>query len=182
MLDNYKPIDLEGLLKLFTFSDKAALERYAKSLVIHQGDFVALIMACQRGVLPLSYRPHFSRRLPPHLEVSKEDRLALEQNGVGLLKPRAQKTMRKVFQLFKERKTLAGHMFYTRGLYEWHFACFDQNDLLEESGNHWVHGAHIHFVNWLWPHLDPREVWSQFARTGEKPGSSLHLRHDSGRL
>jgi hypothetical protein len=86
---------------------------------------------------------------------SEEDHRALSENEVGLLKPRVRKTMRKVFQLFKERRTLAGHMFYTPGLHEWHFFSFDQNDLLETSGNHRVQGAHIHFLNWLWPHIEP---------------------------
>ncbi|MEI6137370.1 MAG: hypothetical protein WCQ48_08180, partial [Chloroflexota bacterium] len=81
---------------------------------------MALILACQRGILPLSHRPHYSQRVPEHLEPSAEDRRALEESGVGRLKPRAQKTMRKVFQLFKERRTLAGHMFYNAGLHEWH--------------------------------------------------------------
>ena len=180
MLVDYEPVDLKGLLTLFTFDNKVALERYARSVVIHQKDFVAFILACQHGALPLRHRAHFSQRLPEHLVPSDEDRHALEENGVGLLKPRARKTMRKVFQLFKERRTLAGHMFYTPGLHEWHFVSFDQNDLLERSGNHWVHGAHIHFVNWLWPHIEPREVWSRFVRHSEKPNSSLHLRHSSG--
>lgn len=177
---DYKQVNLKGLLTLFTFDNKAALERYVRSVVIHQRDFVAFILACQRGALPLSHRAHFSGRLPKHLVPSEEDRRALEENGVGLLKPRAAKTTRKVFQLFRERRTLAGHMFFTPGLHEWHFFSFDQNDLLESSGNHWVQGAHMHFVNWLWPHVDPREVWSRFVCDSEKPNSSLHLRHSSG--
>jgi len=180
MLVDYEAVDLKGLLTLFTFDNKVALKRYARSVVIHQRDFVALILACQRGALPLRHRAHFSQRLREHLVPSDEDRRALEENGVGLLKPRARKTMSKVFQLFKERRTLAGHMFYTPSLHEWHFFSFDQNDLLESSGNRWAHGAHIHFVNWLWPHVEPREVWSRFVRDSEKPSSSLHLRHSSG--
>ena len=180
MYSDYEPVDLRGLLTLFTFDNKAPLELYARSIVIHQRDFVAVILGCHRGSLPLHHRVHFSERVPDHLVPSEEDRRAIEENGLGLLKPRAAKTMRKVFQLFKERRTLAGHMFYTARLHEWHFFCFDQNDLLESSGNHWVQGAHIHFINWLWPHVDPREVWSRFVRHSEKPHSTLHLRHASG--
>lgn len=176
----YEPRDLEGFLKLFTFDNRRALERYARSLVIHSADFVAFIETCKRGVLPLRHRAHYSERLPEHLALTQDDHQALRRNGVGPLKPRAAKTVRKVFQTFKERQTLAGHMFFTPGLHEWHFFALDQNDLLDDRKNHWAHGAHFHFVNWLWPQLDPREVWSRLVIQREKPGSSLHVRHDSG--
>jgi hypothetical protein len=88
--------------------------------------------------------------------------------------------MTKVTQMFIERRNLAGHMFFTGGLHEWHFFSFDQNDLVEGTRNHWKGGAHVHFINWLWPHINPREMWAQFTLEAKKPNSALHIRHEVG--
>jgi len=174
---DYQPSDLEGLLTLFTFSDRRELIRYAKTVVLEGSDLAALILTCQKGNFPLQHRAFFSEHTPPHLVPTHSGREAIRANGVGPLTPRAAKTMRKVFQLFRERRELAAHMFYTEGLHEWHLMTFDQNDLLDGPGNHWSYGPHVHFINWLWPHRDPRHLWAGVVREGKKPSGSLHIRH-----
>jgi hypothetical protein len=43
--------------------------------------------------------------------------------------------------------------------------------------SHWVHGAHIHFVNWLWPGLTGQRVWETFANEKPKFRGALHVRY-----
>lgn len=178
---DYQPVDPQGLLTLFTFDNKKALKRFAERLVIHQADFVALILEASSGTFPLRYRAHHSQREPKHLHPTEEDRQALGENGIGPLKPAARKTLNKFVQMLRDRQHLSGHMFYTGNLHEWHFICFDQRDLAENlDRNHWTGGSHVHFINWLWPNIDPHEMWRRFVEDGEKPNSTLHIRHDSG--
>ena len=94
---------------------------------------------------------------------------------MGLLGGDARKFVRKMFQLFEERKYLVGHMFYTPDLNEWHFFCFDQRDIEGEKENHWEQGPHVHFLNWVWPRLDAQAVSSKFVKGKYKPGKSMHI-------
>ena len=174
---DYQPSALEGLLSLFTFSDRRELIRYARTVVLDGSDLAAFILTCQTGKFPLRHRAFFSERPPSHLVPTDSDREAIQANEVGPLTPSAAKTVRKVSQLFVERRELAAHMFYTEGLHEWHLMTFDQNDLIESPGNHWSHGPHVHFINWLWTHRDPRDLWAGVVRAGKKPSGSLHIRH-----
>lgn len=116
--------------------------------------------------------------IPAEAVLSDADHEALQTNGVGLLKPRALKTVRKLGALFEKRHWLVGHMFYTAGLHEWHFCYFDQRDTEAQRKNHWERGAHIHFVNWLWPNLEPRSLWADFVSQNKPPGGALHIRYD----
>jgi hypothetical protein len=63
----YQPKDLEGLLRLFTFDNKRELKKYARNLVIHQSDLVALIRTCRAGGGPFAYAACFPERAPSHL-------------------------------------------------------------------------------------------------------------------
>jgi hypothetical protein len=162
---------------LFTFAKKKELERYARTLVVRRRDFVDMILACQQGQLPFRYGVHFRRSaprdLPPVFKASSD--------GAGGRPELDPKKFLVVFnRLRHESWWAAAHLFYTPGFYEWHLFIFHHHDLDVEDDNHWTGGTHMHFVNWLWPRLDPERVWKEFMRTGKKPGSSLHLRHESG--
>ncbi len=172
--------DPRGFLKLFTFDKKRDLAKYTRTIVLYQRDFVDVVLACQEGALPFRHRAHYSERVPAHLVPSAEGLEALAGNRVGLLKPQARNTVRKIGHLMRERRWYAGHMFYTQNFYEWHFLVFDRADQAEGLESHWRGGSHLHFVNWLWPRLDPQEVWARFVEHNEKPASSLHIRDNSG--
>jgi hypothetical protein len=178
MHDEGRAVAVKRLLTLFTLDRKRSLETYARSLVIHTGAFADVVIACQRGLLPLRHRAHSDHVAPSRLIPSRDELQALARNERGPLQPVPRKALRKLREL--TRSWSAGHMFYTAGLYEWHFFAFDARDQDPSNANHWTHGAHVHFVNWLWPRLDPDEMWTAFVKNGTKPGAALHIRDDLG--
>ncbi|HXP80906.1 MAG TPA: hypothetical protein VN976_13455 [Verrucomicrobiae bacterium] len=168
--------NLEGLLKLFEFDKKRELERYCRSTVISKSDFANLVLACEMSGVPFLHQISYRDIVPEHLHLSDIDHKALADNGVGPLGPEAAKAVRKMAQIFEERRYLVGHMFHNPDRSRWHFFCFDQRDLEERRPNHWKEGSHVHFMNWLWPNQDAQTVWSGFVTGNYKPGSSIHLR------
>jgi hypothetical protein len=168
--------NLEVLLKIFTFGKKKDLERYCRSLVVNGSDFVAWILHCELRGDPFIHQITYRDIVPGHLDPSDSELKALANNGLGELGPEAAKAVRKMGQMFEERRYLVGHMFYTPNLSEWHFFCFDQRDLEDERPNHWKEGPHVHFINWLWPGQDAKSVWSNFVGENQRPGNAIHLR------
>jgi len=167
--------DPESLLKIFAFDKKKDLEKHCKDTTIHQADFVAFIWACEDNKLPWKHQILSRSFAPKHLEPTKEDFLALFANGVGELKGKAAKVVKKTQQLFVDRRYLVGHIFYNHDFSNWHFLYFDQRDF-EAFGNHWEHGPHIHLLNHLWPNLDGQILWESFSSGNVKLNGSLHIR------
>jgi hypothetical protein len=165
--------DIKGFLTLFTFEKKRDLEKYCREFTIYSSDFVAFILACEGNRLPFLHLIHYRDFVPEHLNPTDNDLAALSANPVGPLQPDAQKT---VFQIFRDRRQLVGHIFYVPGTFEWHFFQFDQRDL-EDTANHWKEGSHIHFLNWLWPNYDAKTVWANFTSGKVKLNDSLHVRY-----
>lgn len=169
--------NIEAFLKLFTFDKKRDLEKYCRELVIYSGDFADFIVTCELGRLPFLHMIHYRDHVPRHLNPTDEDLAALASNAVGPLQPAAQKTMRKINQMFRDRRYLVGHIFYVPNQAEWHFFQFDQRDLEDERANHWKEGAHVHFLNWLWPNYDAKTLWENFTSGKAKINDSLHVRY-----
>jgi hypothetical protein len=165
-----------GLLKLFTFSRKRTLEKHARGLVLNQTEFVRLIELCHLGLLRLRHGVHYHRPPhPKHLIPTDADRDALATGRSGeLLSPAAQKTVRKIMQMFRETQWSAGHVFLGPEPHHWHLFIFGKEDEAPR-GNHWRGGPHVHFVNWLWPRLDAQVVWDAYVSDGTRPTSSLHI-------
>jgi len=171
----------ETLLKLFTFDKKRELEQYCRKIVINSSAFADFILSCEFGQFPFLHKIHYQDHVPEHLYLSDKDSAALAANPVGPLQPDAQKAVRKMSQMFRERRYLVGHIFYVPDLSNWHFFQFDQRDL-EDEENHWKEGAHIHFFNWLWPNYDAKTLWANFTSGKAKMNDSLHVRYvDAGR-
>lgn len=170
------PESLKSLWKLFTFEKKRDVEKYCRDLTIRASDFTNFIMACEVGQGPFLHRIHHRDHVPEHLHPTDDDLAALSANGVGPLTPDAQKCVRKLGQIFKDRCYLVGHIFYTPDLSQWHFFQFDQRDT-QDGKNHWKQGAHIHFLNWLWPNHDAQTVWTSFTSGKVKLNDSLHVRY-----
>ena len=167
---------LEGLLKIFTLGKKRELEQYCRNLVIGGEHFADLVFSSGMTGQPFLHKINYRDHQPKHLHLSEADLKALGDNGVGPLTPAAAKAVRKMGQMFEERRYLVGHIFYVPDLTKWHFFCFDQRDLEERKPNHWKEGAHVHFVNWLWPGKDAKSVWSNFVEGDYRPGDALHIR------
>lgn len=165
---------LENLLTIFEFDKKRKLEQYCRDIAVSAKDFSDLIICGEATGMPFFHQIHHRDIFPKHLELSDANLQALSNNPVGPLNPEARKTVRKVFQIFKDRRYLVGHIFYTADLSKWHFFCFDQRDLA--LPNHWEEGTHVHFINWLWPGWDARTAWGKFVAENGKPGDSIHLR------
>ncbi len=144
--------------------------RHCRSAVISRSDFADLVLACECCGEPFLHKIFYRDTIPEHLHPSDTEHKALADNGVGPLGPEAAKAVRKMAQMFEERRYLVGYMFYNRDLSRWHFFCFDQRDLEERRPNHWKEGSHVHFMNWLWPKQDVQSVWSQFVTGNYKPG------------
>jgi hypothetical protein len=180
-MDGFVPTEQEvrDLLTLFTFAKKADLERYCRDVVIKKRAFTSVITASDGERLPFLHLIHWTDYVGEHLKPTEKGNAAIAANGVGLLQPDARKAVRKIFQLFEERRWLVGHMFFTPDVSEWHFVYFDQRDTEYERPNHWKGGPHIHFVNWLWSNLEPEAVWSEFIRNRKPPGGALHVRYDN---
>jgi hypothetical protein len=168
--------DFEKLMKMFECEKKSQLQRYARELVLSSDAFFHLIVACETHGQPFLHQIHYRDHVPEHLHPSEAEWKALADNGLGLLKSEAAKTVSKMTQMFVERRYLVGHMFVTPDRSKWHFFCFDQRDLEKGKPNHWKEGSHVHFVNWLWPGQDAQAVWTNFIEGDYRPGNSLHLR------
>jgi hypothetical protein len=171
---------LAGLLKIFDFEKKSGLVRYCRNLQINGDDFISLILSCDASGVPFTHKISHREIIPPHLVPSDSEHQALRNNAPGPLSSEAEKFVRKISQIFKDRKIMVGHMFYTPDFSRWHFFCFDQRDL-EENTNHWKEGAHVHFINWLWKKLDAKSVWSVFVSDNARPTSVIHLRFSSAK-
>jgi hypothetical protein len=165
------------LLKLFAFDKKKELEKYCRSAVINSSVFADFILECELAEFPFLHEIHYRDHVPEQLNLTDADLAALAANPVGPLQPAAKKAVTKMSQTFRDRRYLVGHIFYVPDLSRWHFFQFDQRDL-EDEENHWKEGAHIHFLNWLWPNYDPKTLWNNFTLGRAKMNDSLHVRYD----
>ena len=170
---------MRDFLKLFTFTKKRELERYCRDLVIYQRDFVDFILTCEMGQAPFLHLIHYGDYQPEDAQLTEDDLAALATNPVGPLEPAAQKTVCKMGHLFNVRRYLVGHIFYVPDLSEWHFFQFDQRDLEDTRRNHWKEGAHVHFINWLWPNHDAKTLWENFTSGKAKMNDSSHVRFNA---
>jgi hypothetical protein len=172
----FEPRNLEGLWQIFTVEKKKELKKHCRDVVVYLSDFSQLALACETGFMPLGHKIHYRDYLPAHLNPSTSELQSLHENGVGPLKDEAHKTVRKIAQLFRERRYLVGHIFYQPDFTKWHFFYFDQRDIVEDESNHWDGGSHIHLINWLWPEYSAESLWTRFTSENAPPSSSFHIR------
>jgi hypothetical protein len=152
------------LLKVLEFDNKRELEKYCRELTIDSEDFFYLILASQQGLLAYNHRIH-------HRDIEP-----IETDEFGRLKGHSLKFFRKASQIFRVRRYLVGHLFYSGNHRYWHFFYFDQRDQSTHS-NHWKHGPHIHFINWLWPNYTAKSLWHEFTSVNPKMRGALHIKY-----
>lgn len=169
---------LKQLLTLFTLEKKRQIEAHCRTLVIRSEDFAEVILAGRARMLGLyAYRCHFRELRPAHLEPTPDELDALAGNGTGELQGKALKMMRKVGQLFDDRRLLAAHLFYSPSHQYWHLFYFDQRDRAERD-NHWEHGQHIHYVHDTFTREPLAEVWRKVCQDKPAFPRGLHIRYD----
>jgi hypothetical protein len=152
------------LIQLLSIDSKAALEKYSRTIEITGHDFAILV----GNAASLGYHhaiQHHEFR-PEHLEPTKADLDALRNKN-------PQRFVRKINQIFKDRRLLVSHLFHNSS--RWHLFYFDQRDTQEDRRNRWKRGSHIHVVNDLWPRYDPHKLWDIFSRADASAGSKLHI-------
>lgn len=164
----------ENIKVLFAIKKKRELVKYIRDLKITGGDFDELIRGCNS--IGYIHIPQFHEFIPPHLSIDAE----VLRKCVDIAHPKEMRKMRRrVSALFDERRIVAAHIFINeQGL--WHLFYFSHIDTNKSNDNHWEHGTHMHFVNYLWPRLDIKKIWAEFSKTRWKEiPDSKHIRFAS---
>jgi hypothetical protein len=126
---------------------------------------------------PYQYANYFSDTVPKHLIPNEIERTALAANEIGEFRTlEARRFATKIFQMHKERRVLAAHLFYTQDHRYWHIFYFDNRDRAKRN-NHWKLGSHIHYSGDLWTEISMDDAWRGI--TGGSIGISkrLHIRY-----
>jgi len=156
------------LLELLSIPKLREVQRYCSKFVLRQRALVSLILTAPRhGYIHARQHREFQ---PVHLQPTHADLQSIRDSvNPGSKVPKA---LRKMIRIFDERKHVSAHLFTSPD--RWHMFYFTLQDT-DERENHWEHGAHVHFVNYLWPNIDPEVVWKSFAdRKSLHPG--VHIR------
>lgn len=168
----------EDLVTLFNLNKKRDVEAHCRRLIIRSEEFADVLLAARvAGLGPYSYANHFIELAPASLEPSKEELQALGTNGLGKLNGKALKAIRKVDQMFRDRRLLAVHLFYARSQKYWHMFYFDQRDY-SANNNHWIHGPHLHYSHDSFTREPLHEVWKKVCQPEPKFPKSVHVRYD----
>src|SRR5260370_22781156 len=101
------------LLGLFGPRSKGEAKKYVRDLTVTSDDLFEVLLAGKSGLIePFRYACHFDQMVPSHLNPTDEELRALASNGVGLIQGLAQKTVRKIGQIFVDRRLFAAYLFY----------------------------------------------------------------------
>ena len=168
----------EEFLELLRKKKLREVKKYSKDMVIWQKEFAAMIYLCQSGQFSHKHEIHYWEHQPEHLQLNEEEEDAFRNNGLGPLEGKAQNAVRKISQMFVERKWVVGHLFYTPDLNDWHMFYFDLNDLAEMN-NHWTGGKHAHYISHLWPQYKLPDSWEKFCSNSKDFGGSVHIKFKS---
>ena len=175
MLDPFaflqRPIP-EYLTTLLAIDKKGELKKYAKQIEISQLDFVTLVYNSQS----IGYFHQIKHRefQPNALRIEPGEAQRAFSNTEGhKISHQGKKFISKISQIFEQRRLVVAHFFFNSD--KWHLFYFDQRDHSTDE-NHWEHGPHIHFVNYLWPGHDPENLWEIFDRPDAGAEGKLHIR------
>jgi hypothetical protein len=164
--------ELLEIAPIFSAPSKNELEKFCKEIEITDRAFTALILSA--AALGFDHAIGTWEWVPPHLEWTPEvTRKFQEASGVARLP-----ILRKLTNVFTERRLLTTHLFFRLETLEWHLFFSDQRDR-PKTGNQWKHGAHWHFVNQLVrPDLSMREIIELLcSEAPPKIRSPIHIRY-----
>ena len=167
--DVFQPSVPDSLRTLLAFEKKSALERYCRDLTVRSDDLVRLILHS-----PLIGYLHSQR----HQEYQPEE-AQLTDDDLDILRrqdrEKLPKFVNKLRNLFQVRKYLSAHLFYNDA--KWHVFYFSFRDMEERNPNHWKHGSHVHFVNYLWPDYRPEQLEELLFSDRRTKINSIHIRY-----
>jgi hypothetical protein len=169
---------LNSLLTIFNISKKSDLISHCRDWPICKSDLANLIYACMAQAIPIRHFRFHKHHHPAHLELKEKEHLALARNGVGPLSNESKRFVRKVGQMFEERRLLNAHLFIPSEYpTHWHLFYFDQRDV-DPHQNHWEQGAHIHLMNMVThPRLHVLELVRKLEHEQRPKLSGLHIRY-----
>jgi hypothetical protein len=171
---------IEQLLKILLSSKKQELRALCREAVITKAAFANFILGSMSGATPWDHRAHHREFVPPHLNITKEDRTEIVSSASDKTESRVPKFLRKISAIFDERRLLSGHLFFTADLSNWHLLYFDQRDI-SRNRNHWDGGSHIHLINHLWPKWTAQTIWNEFCTGNPQMKGALHVRFSDER-
>jgi hypothetical protein len=158
------------LLDLFNLPDKKAVQKFCRNAVITIEEFASVTMAAGARLLgPYRYARHFVELVPEHLNPTADD--------IGVLgTPEGEKTMRKVSQMFKDRRKVGVHLFFLPSKERWHLLYFDQRDM-SGTNNHWKAGPHVHYSRESYTNDPLDTVWTRICAKRPEFPAAEHLRY-----
>lgn len=169
---------LEDLLTLFNIGKKRDVEAHCRKLIIRSEDFSNVILtAGVAGLGPYAYVCHFTELAPESLQPSAEELTALGKHGVGEISGKALKAVRKLDQIFKDRRLVSVHLFHSSSHKYWHMFYFDQRDY-QAANNHWNQGPHLHYSQNSFTRESLSDVWSKVCQSKPEFPKSIHVRYD----
>lgn len=165
-----EPSEKNTLLDLMNLPDKKAVQKFCRDAVITIEEFAAVTMAAGAGLLgSYLYARHFVELVPEHLTVTKDD--------IGVLgTPAGEKTMRKVSQVFKDRRKLGVHLFFLPTKERWHLLYFSQRDM-SDTDNHWKAGPHIHYSRESYTNDPLDTIWAKIRAARPEFPKGEHVRY-----
>jgi hypothetical protein len=158
------------LQELLSISKKSDLEKFARDIEITNHDFVTLV----RNAASIGYLHDLQ-----HHEFLPTDARFDADLLRGPDKEQRRRNLRRVLgqinRIFNQRRLFTAHIFWNSE--RWHVFYFDQRDR-QSSNNHWEHGPHMHFVNFLWRNYNPAKLWETLQEAETKVRGKLHIRYD----
>jgi hypothetical protein len=154
---------------LFAIEKKSELERYCKDLVIRGDELVRLIL--YSSLIGYIHSRRHEEFQPDQAQLTDADLDILRRQRTDMLP----KFAAKVRNLFATRKYLSAHLFYNDA--KWHLFYFTFRDMEDEDPNHWKHGSHVHFVNYLWPDYRPEQLEELLFSDRHAKINSIHIQY-----
>lgn len=161
------PINISKLLNCKSKKEEVELSQNIK---ISSHDFATFIHNAQNhGYSYLSKKYSFT---PKNLQLTDNDIKSFFLDPLNSTKREKEKTFNKISETYKTRKLILGHFFSKED--KWHLFYLEGKDILQNEANHWVGGAHIHYLSNNWGNkLDPNHLLDQIANG--KYESGLHI-------
>ena len=96
---------------------------------------------------------------------------------MGPARGKALKSIRKINQMFEDRRLFSAHMIFHPATPEWHLFYFDQRDW-QQRGNHFHKGSHIHYSRHDIVRASAARIWEGVMASPPKPPKSEHVRYN----
>ena len=165
--------------KIFTCTKKSELVKLAKSHIVPYEELIYTLGYGQTGgiggyhdfVTNTEWQPEEAQLTEDDTKIPRDPE---RRNEVG-------KFVNKMKNAYLTRKRIHYHLFYKADLSDnakdkWHLIYLSDEDR-KTNNNHWKEGPHFHFINYLWPDLDPDNLHNSFNLTRKTPvKGALHIR------